>query len=357
MEERDKRTELLVGLFLFVGLLLLGGLILQFGSVRELLKTTYEITVPFPSATGVREGTPIMLGGSKIGKVPRMPKLNEQFNGVIIDLEIYHDKKIPKDAKFSIGTAGLLGDSYIEIRPSGKDTESYIEPGTVLTSESVAGSGGLGALQDTASQVGKKADLVMDDMRYVLGDIRETLAKVNKDALSADTIKHFKDSIEHLNGTMTRMDAKVLGDENTQNLKETIEELKKAAAGFANTAHNLEVQSKRLEPIFDKLDPIVTKADKVMTTMDSSLKSLKTFADNLVTSTKGPKGGGGDGLLKALLVDEQLRDDFKELISNLKRNGVLFYKDNASRLKAEEQQQQPSAPARGPSPIGRPGGR
>jgi hypothetical protein len=35
MEEHDKKTELMVGLFLFVGLLLLGGLSLQFGSLRE----------------------------------------------------------------------------------------------------------------------------------------------------------------------------------------------------------------------------------------------------------------------------------------------------------------------------------
>ena len=37
MDERDKKTELLVGLFLFVGLIMLALLILQFGSVRSLM--------------------------------------------------------------------------------------------------------------------------------------------------------------------------------------------------------------------------------------------------------------------------------------------------------------------------------
>ena len=145
MDERDKKTELLVGLFLTIGLALLGLLVLQFGSVREYFKDTYEITVPFPDGTGIKAGTPVMLGGSKIGKVPRMPQLNAQFNGVIIPLEIYHDKRIPADAKFAIGTAGLLGDSFIEISPTGAPTGAYIEPGASLPKDNVSSGGGLGA--------------------------------------------------------------------------------------------------------------------------------------------------------------------------------------------------------------------
>ena len=348
MEDRDKKTELLVGLFLFIGLLLLGTLILQFGSVREVFKTTYEITVPFPDANGVKEGTPVVLGGSKIGKVPRIPKLNDQFNGVIIPLEIYQDKKIPSDSKFTIGTAGLLGDSFIEIRTSGKPTESYIKPGTVLTKENVGSSGGLGALQDSASQISKKADLVMDDLRSALVDIKEVVMKVNKDALGPKTIKDFGDSMEHLNQTMTRVDTQVLGDDNANNLKTAISELKEAATSFKSVAQNLDSQVKRLGPMFDKLDPAISKADNVMTDLDASLKSIKVVTDNLGAATKGMKAG--DGLLKALFSDEKLKTDFKDLISNIKRNGVLFYKDNSDKIRAEEEEKRPSSqPLRRPN--------
>ncbi|MDB6139479.1 MAG: ABC-type transporter Mla maintaining outer rane lipid asymmetry, component MlaD [Verrucomicrobiaceae bacterium] len=346
MEERDKKTELLVGLFLFIGLLLLGGLILQFGSVREVLRKTYEITVPFADGTGVKEGTPVMLGGSKIGKVPHLPRLNEQFNGVIVTLEIYQEKKIPKDAKFSIGTAGLLGDAFVEIRPTGKDTESYIEPGTVLTADNVAASG---SLQDTATQVGKKADLVMDDMRAALGEVKDAMGKVNKDALGADTLKHFRESIEHLNGTMTRMDTKVMGDENTGNLKSAIADIKDGAASFKTSAKNLEDGTKRLDTMFEKLDPAITKVDRIMVDLDTSIKSFKTVADNLAGATKGMKNG--DGLFKSLFTDDKLKNDFSALISNMKHNGVLFYRDNADKRKTEEDEQ------RGPvvSPLRKPG--
>lgn len=336
MEERDKKTELLVGLFLFVGMLLLGTLILQFGSVREVLKTTYEITAPFPDANGVKEGTPVMLGGSKIGKVPRLPKLNAQFNGVIISMEIYQDKKIPKDAKFAIGTAGLLGDSFIEIRPSGKNTESYIEPGTVLTSENVVTASGLNALSDTATKVGEKADLVMDDMRGALKEVKDAMAKVNNDALGEKTIKDFRDAIDHLNGSMARVHTEVLGDDNTKNLKQAISDIKDGSGSFKAAAKNLEDTTQRLDGMIEKLNPAIAKVDKVVADADSALKSFKTVGDNLAFGTKGVKSG--DGLFKALFTDDKMKGEFRDFISNIKRHGILFYKDNAEKDRTEEEE-------------------
>jgi hypothetical protein len=34
--------------------------------------------------------------------------------------------------------------------------------------------------------------------------------------------------------------------------------------------------------------------------------------------------------------DAQLKDDFKTLIANMRRNGVVFYKDNAEKKQPEE---------------------
>ena len=343
MEERDKKTELLVGLFLFVGLMLLGGLILQFGSVRELLKDTYEITVPFPDATGVKAGTPVVLGGSRIGKVPRLPKLNAQFNGVIIPLEIYHDKKIPNDAKFSIGTAGLLGDSYIEIRPSGKAADAYVEPGAEISPALVSAGSGLSAMQDTANQVGRKVDVVLNDVRDATLELKTALQRVNAGALSDETMKSFQRSMSHLESTMKDVDEGVLAEENKTNLKQAIADLKDATASFKRMAASVEGEVKKVSAIMDKIEPAVTKFDKAATSADEALQAFKQSGENLSVFTRDM--AKGDGLMKALLLDKELREDFKALISNLKRNGVLFYKDDAQKAasqdsarKAQEQQ-------------------
>ena len=335
MEERDKKTELLVGLFLFIGLLLLGGLTLKFSSLLDHFKHTYEITVPFPDATGVKADTPIILGGSRIGKVPRMPILNEHFNGVIVPLEIYEGKRIPIDAKFNIGTAGLLGDAYIEIRPSGKPTEKYIEPGTQLTSEDTVKGQGLGALQETANKIGKQADVVLIAARDAAAELKDALSRVNKGALSDKTLESFRNSMTHLEATMKNVNEEVLGTDNKANLKQALADLKDATASFKSAATSVDSTMKKLDPLIGKLEPAVDKVDKAMTSADSMMTSFKQAGDNLASVTKDM--AKGDGLFKALLIDKQLRDDFKDLISNLKRNGVLFYKNNADKLEAEEQ--------------------
>lgn len=354
MEERDKKTELLVGLFLFVGLILLGGLILKFSSVRELWKTTYEITVPFPDATGVKEGTPIILGGSRVGKVPRSPVLNEFFNGVIVPLEIYHDKRIPSDAKFTIGTAGLLGDAYIEIRPSGKPTEDYIKPGTDLTSDNVSKAAGIGALQDTASQIGKKATEVLDGVDKAAKELKTALVNVNQGALSDKTLESFRNSITHLESTMKNVDEKVIGKENQEHLSSALAELKEAATSFKTAASNVSDTTKRLGPLLDKVEPAIGKIDKAMTSADAALQSFKQSGDNLAIFTKDM--AKGDGLMKALLLDKQLRDDFKSLIANLKNHGVLFYRDDSDKAETEQKLKQAQDQQRkGPNPLRPPG--
>lgn len=342
MEERDKKTELLVGLFLTVGLVLLGLLILQFGSVRELFKHTYEISVPFPDGTGIKDGTPVLLGGSKVGKVPRRPMLNANFNGVIIALEIYEKVKIPVDAKFGIGTSGLLGDSFIEIRPSGKDTHDYIPPGTALTSESVASASGLSGLGDTAKDLSKSVDATLADIRKAVADLRVSLKQVNEGALSNTNMEELKGSFAHLNSVLTRLDLKTLNDETSQDVKEAIASFKSAAKSLESTGKTLEATVKKFEPAVAKIDGVVEKADAAMVSADKAMKAIDNSASAL--GKIGTDLRKSEGLLPALIYDRNLKNEFSMLITNLRQRGVLWYKDKAS----EQSQEQAKPPRLGP---------
>jgi len=323
MEERNKKTELLVGMFLFVGLALLALLILQFGSVKEIFKTTYEVTVPFPDGTGIKEGTPVMLGGSKIGNVPRKPALNADFNGVVIPLEIYATVKIPADSKFSIGTAGLLGDSYIEIRTTGLATTDYIPHGAVLTKENVTSSGGLGGLQDTAQNIGKKVDVAIEDIRAAVADLRLSLKRVNEGALSEKSGEDLKSILSHFNATITRVDERMLGEETTAQVRE-------AVASFKDAANSLETSIKKLDPAVAKVESVVTRADAVMVSADSAMKSIDASSGAIGKVANDLRKG--NGLLPALIYDASLKSEFSQLITNLRQRGILFYKDKPSEV-------------------------
>lgn len=344
MIDSDKKTEMLVGLFLFIGLLLLGGLILTFGRVREVFKDTYHLQVSFPNAAGIKEGSPVFLGGSRVGKVDKKPQLNDTFTGVILDLELFKDVMIPADASFGIGSAGLMGDALVEIKPTGKQTDVFLPHDYDKIIEGEKGSG-LNDLQSQAEKVAKKVDVVLDDVRVALKDVQDSMGKVNKDALSDTTIQNFKEGMEHLHSTLKRVDDKVLGEENAATLKTALAELKDAATSFKVAAKNMEESSKKLGPMFDKLDPAIAKADKVMASADETLQSIKKAAD--VFSVVGANISSGKGLLGALMNDQRLMTDFRDLIYNFKVNGPLWYKDTAERLRAEEAKKQPEeAPAK-----------
>lgn len=334
----ERKTELLVGLFLFCGLALLGVIVMEFGSLRELFRDTYELRVSFPNASGIKEGAPVYLGGSKVGKVMKHPQLNDTFTGVIIDLEIFDDVDIPSDAAFAIGSAGLMGDALIEIKPTGKETKTYLSHDQTEVIEGVK-TGGLSDLQNTAEQVGKKVDLVLDDVRTALVDVKGAMEKVNKGALSDETVGDFKKSMERLRTTMTRVDEKLLGDETAKNLQDAIKELKDAATSFKSSAKNIEETTKRLGPMFDKLEPAIAKADRVMANADEALKSIKVAADSFSAAARNITTG--KGLLGALINDEQLKSEFKDLIYNLKRTGVVWYKNAADKERGQETQVQP----------------
>jgi ABC-type transporter Mla subunit MlaD len=261
-----------------------------------------------------------------VGKVSKHPQFNDTFTGVIIDVEIYNDVDIPSDAVFAIGTAGLMGDALVEIKPSGDQTKEFIPHNYDRIIEGKVG--GLSDLQNAAEQVSKKLDIVLDDIRTAMVDVKESLVKINKDALSPETIKDFKDSMQHLNKTMTRVDNEVVNEENAKNLKVAISDVKDAAASFKAAATNVETQSARLKTLFDDLEPALKKTDGVMV-------SIKSAADAFTHTAKDISGS--HGVLDALLHDMELKTDLKDLISNMKRSGVVFYKNIADKERAKEE--------------------
>jgi hypothetical protein len=93
--------------------------------------------------------------------------------------------------------------------------------------------------------------------------------------------------------------------------------------------------------MFDKLDPAIAKADKDITSADESLQSIKKAADGFATAAANISSS--KGLLGALMNDEQMRSDFRDLIYNFKINGPIWYKDTAEKLRQDELKKQREA--------------
>jgi phospholipid/cholesterol/gamma-HCH transport system substrate-binding protein len=275
MNRHERGLEFKVGAFVFVGLAMLGALVVQFGRLGEGLKTYYPLTVRFSDASGLLKGSDVLLAGAKIGKVSGGPHLVREGNGVLVPLKIYDYVKIPEGSKFSVGSSGLLGDRFVDVRmPPGQPT-SFLQPNA-----SISGSRETG-FEDLTRQGGA-----------LVTDLRQTVQKI-------DT-------------TVTRLNENILSQPNADNLKSSIAHLNEATGALAESSK--------------KLDGVIEKADD---TMDSTKKA----ADDLQKATQAATQG--KGLLAALLMNQELANDLRALVSNLRAHGVLFYRDTAAKTETK----------------------
>src|ERR1700743_3505529 len=109
--------ETTVGIFLLLGIGVLCTLILFFGQVQDLFKPTYTLTVQFPNASGLLKGSDVYLSGATIGKVITDPHPIPDPQMVEVNLKIDKSVGIRKDATYVIGSSGLLGDRFVEVKP------------------------------------------------------------------------------------------------------------------------------------------------------------------------------------------------------------------------------------------------
>ncbi|MEO6871895.1 MAG: MlaD family protein [Chthoniobacterales bacterium] len=296
MEQQDRGLELKVGIFVAVGLAILAALVVQFGRLGEGFKTYYDLTVHFADASGLLKGSDVLMGGAKIGRVSGQPRLVTTGRGVDVPLRIYDYARIPVGTSITVGSSGLLGDRFVQVYPPAGKPTAYIAKGVHIEGTREKG------LDDLTKQGG---DLVKD--------LRGTVAKI-------DT-------------AVSRLNEQALSQANMDHLKETFANLSKTTASLSETSK--------------KIDGVVAKAD-------ATLGSAKEAADKVQLAVgdarKTIQGAGkvmdearhGDGLLPMLLTNEEVANNLKALISNLRRHGVLFYRDSA----AKEAAPQPSPPLR-----------
>ena len=223
MATNSKKSETLIGLFLFIGLALLAGIIVLFGNIGELFKGRYELKVNFTEASGIIKGSTVRLRGAKIGEVAERPKLLGESKIQVI-LAIEDRFQIDQGSVFQIGQASLLGDKEIVISPPVHSSHLFLNPGAEVMGSKP---GGLELLQN-------EAEVIAVDARALLQDAKVTLAKIET---SMDEIRGV---VSKLGTTMDTVNEQVLTDENTGAFRNTLANLDQASASFAKIGVKLE---------------------------------------------------------------------------------------------------------------------
>ena len=126
---KDSNLEIKVGSFVLVGLIAAGVLVVAFGRFGEMFNRSYEITVPFPNASGIIKNSQVLYRGAKVGSVVSPPLIIDQGEAVELVLRIHANVKIPDNAKYRIGSYGLLGDRFVDVIPPKNLSGNYLQNG------------------------------------------------------------------------------------------------------------------------------------------------------------------------------------------------------------------------------------
>ena len=250
MPTNSKKTETLIGVFLFLGLAMLGAIILLFGNIGDLFKKRYEIKVSFKEAPGIIKGSTVRLRGAKIGEVAENPKL-VGGSKIQVVLAIDEDHRIEKGAFMRISQASLLGDKEILITPPSVGTDDFIRQGETVIG---AGPGGLDLLQS-------EAELIAGSTREVIKEAEKALLKIE------ESVDEVKTVASKLSETMDKINGEVLAAENIKRFEGTLENLEKASASFVKLGE-------KLDPAIGDFNLAINEVRETNQTAQSVLKKV-----------------------------------------------------------------------------------
>lgn len=308
MSTDQKSLEIKVGMFVFIGLIAIAIMAVQFGRVGQGLEKTYELNVEFTNASGLLKNSDVHLAGAPIGYVVDKPQINrDKIGSVTVKIHIKDSVKIPRGSSFQIASSGLMGDKSVSITPpigfvpekfNPKDANQTYQPGETIVG---AEPGGLDALAKKSEEMMQKLSANLDELKTIL----------------------------------TRVQTGVLSDENMENLRLSF-------ANIRTTGDNFAKASERLDVIMADAKDAVEGAKATMQTANAAAEDVrKAIADadavlkgaqNAIKSVQSILNNAqhGNGAVPMLLSNREVADNLKALIANLRRHGMLFYRDSAT---------------------------
>ena len=324
-ETKQRRHNVVVGLFVILGLGALVWLIFKFGDLPGIVTKldSFEVFVQFPSAPGVQKDTPVRFCGYQIGRVTSVmpPGLRkdmvsgEEYYQAVVVLSI--DKRyvtIPSCVEVKLMTRGL-GSSYIELKqcpglpvvpldPNRPETKYlvdkiWIQGSTGMTSEffpeeSQAKLDGL--IEGLGALIANANDIMGDEKSKE--NVKKTLANfANASKQAKDTLEEFEKLAAEGTVALEKADVKV--EEIVTAFVDTSEDIRKFTAAGTSTLESINYKSEQL------ITAVVVTSEQLNETM----KELQLVLE---------KVNNGQGSAARLLNDGSFYEELLENTNQLK---------------------------------------
>ena len=301
-ETKQKKRNIVVGLFVIIGFCALVWLILKFGDMPGFVSKldSFQIFVQFPTASGVQKDTPVNFCGYQIGRVTKVmaPDIREELDNGVKTGRLYYqtvvvlsiDKKyqtIPCNVKVKMMRRGL-GSSFIEIEqcpdmesipldPNRPETMflydgAYLQGSTGMTSEFFPEES-----QEKLSELIEGLKTFIDNSNNIIGDpenqnnFKTTLANLTEvseqakytlkefEELAASgesTLKHVETKLDEIVtvATNTTNDIRAFVNTGTEVLKSTDDNIEELVKSIVVSSEELGRATSQLRLIMEKVN-------------------------------------------------------------------------------------------------------
>ncbi|MCA9670812.1 MAG: MCE family protein [Myxococcales bacterium] len=332
---KERAIELKVGLLIIGAIALLAGLVIGLGNFS--LAKGQKLHVDFDFIGNLHEGAPVKVAGIKVGRVEKVEflggKKDSKGRRTYVRLGVFIEKRaaaaVHSDAEFFINTQGVLGEQYLEIVP-GTASKPTITDGAVMR----------GISPPRADLIVSRLYEFLEGVTRILREDKNAISNLLRAAAGAagtldKVLTDNQKKIGALLGNLEKLSAEgiavlggvrgAIGDGGS--IRRTLGNVQRATGSLARRLDPLLAQAGRALGVVERVGKAIGPDEQ---------RKVRTFIDQLVRIGERIYGIAGDarvivarlakgrGTAGALLAKDELYDDLKEMVRDLKRNPWKF---------------------------------
>lgn len=338
-----RANYVIVGIFTVFAILAAFAFVYWTAAIGERGETaTLRVRIP-GSASGLARGSFVLFNGVKVGDVRRVYLDVSNPQVAIADAEIDRLTPITQSTQADIGLAGLTGQANIELKGANIKEPNLLDKaeadGTVA--EIVANPSAVTNLLQTAQDIFKRADTVLNNLEGFTNDVRGPLTATVGNAQkfseslarNADGVDKFLASVSALSEQLSTVSGKLDGTiEAAEGLLKSVdrEKVKNIVASVDTFTKNLSAQSDQIDDIVkgvnttvasindfaQKTQQTLSKVDGVLEGVDAA--SVKESLDNIRKASENANKAAAD-VAKVTEKFGDRADDIDQIVSDAKQ--------------------------------------
>ena len=269
----------------------------------------YKFVISFYSVNGLSKGSTVSMSGVKIGKVTTIEIRDDQ---VLVNVYI-NDKKlrIRRKSTFTISTAGLMGEKFVEIMPTRDYTSTYVSDGEIIPGTDPIR---MDELFEQGNVLIQKLQELTASAKDIIGDpeLKENTRIMFRNARTASdrmneiiaSVRNRSDRIvESLDNILHRVDTEI--DQNREDIRTVVANFRLFSDRLSSITEDSREDFKEIianvRSTTDRLDDMIAKLNKngqMTDDLRKTIESLRDASDNAREITRE---------VKEIVADKEIR--------------------------------------------------